>query len=136
MVPPLAGPILPAPTRPDGPPVWLGGRSDEVVRIAGSLADGWNGWGLDEPSFRRKAELLAEEGAQRSRRRGDVGGHLARWCGRRRDGGDARGAAAAGMPEPAWQGSAEGFADHLRGLATAGATWAIVVLAGRPGAAN
>jgi alkanesulfonate monooxygenase SsuD/methylene tetrahydromethanopterin reductase-like flavin-dependent oxidoreductase (luciferase family) len=134
MVPPLAGPILPAPNRPEGPPVWLGGRSDEVVRIAGSLADGWNGWGLDEPSFRRKTELLAEEAGRNGR---DA---EATWAGISLVGVDDVETAAmleerraGGMPEPAWQGSTDGFAEHLRSLASAGATWAIVVLAGRSG---
>jgi len=134
LVPPLDGPILPSPARPGGPPVWLGGRSDEVVRIAGSLADGWNGWGLAETAFRRKAELLAEE-AGRSGRDAE-----ATWAGIVLVGADDDETAAmlgerraAGMPEPAWTGSAEAFAGHLRALASAGATWAIVVLAGRPG---
>jgi alkanesulfonate monooxygenase SsuD/methylene tetrahydromethanopterin reductase-like flavin-dependent oxidoreductase (luciferase family) len=36
--------LAPSP-RPDPPSVWVGGRSPEVVEVAGRLAQGWNGWG-------------------------------------------------------------------------------------------
>jgi alkanesulfonate monooxygenase SsuD/methylene tetrahydromethanopterin reductase-like flavin-dependent oxidoreductase (luciferase family) len=133
-VPALRGPLLPPPARPGGPPVWLGGRSDEVVRIAGSLADGWNGWGLDPDHFRAKAELLAEEAGRYGRQA------EATWAGIALVGEDeretnamARERRATGVGDPAWTGSAAEFAEHLGLLARAGATWAIVVLAGRPG---
>ena len=59
-VPAMAGPLVPAP-RPGGPPVWIGAQADEMVRIAGALADGWNGWGLEAAEFGRKVRILQEE---------------------------------------------------------------------------
>jgi alkanesulfonate monooxygenase SsuD/methylene tetrahydromethanopterin reductase-like flavin-dependent oxidoreductase (luciferase family) len=134
-VPPLAGPLLPAPIGEGGPPIWIGAQSDEVVRMAGTLADGWNGWGLGPEAFRAKARLLAEvaDGAGREVE--------ATWAGivligeddaeverlvedRRRRGMD---------DGVAFVGPADRFAEYVRDLADAGATWAIVVLAGPAG---
>ncbi len=131
-VPRLTGPLLPPPVQDGGPTVWIGAQSDEVVRMAGRLADGWNGWGLGPEDFRVKAKLLAEE-AERAGRVAE-----ATWAGivlvgeddaevqallerrRRRNLIDAL----------AWSGTAEQFAEHLRALGDAGATWAIMVVAG------
>jgi alkanesulfonate monooxygenase SsuD/methylene tetrahydromethanopterin reductase-like flavin-dependent oxidoreductase (luciferase family) len=131
-VPPLEGPLLPPPVRDGGPPIWLGAQSDEVVRMAGRLADGWNGWGLDSVEFRGKAEVLGEEGAKAGR------SPQATWAGIVLVGEDQQEAdrllaerERKGMADVvAWAGPAEGFAAHLRELAAAGATWAIMVLAG------
>jgi alkanesulfonate monooxygenase SsuD/methylene tetrahydromethanopterin reductase-like flavin-dependent oxidoreductase (luciferase family) len=134
-LPPLAGPLLPPPVRDDGPPIWIGAQSDEVVRMAGTLADGWNGWGLTPERFGEKAKVLAEA-ADRAGREVE-----ATWAGivllgeddaeverleedRRRRGMD---------DGVAFAGTADRFADHVLDLADAGATWAIVVLAGPPG---
>lgn len=130
-VPPLEGPVRPAPARSGGPPVWIGAQSEEVVRIAGRWADGWNGWGLGPEAFRKKAVLLAEEAA-------DVGRHAeATWAGivlaaadppelkelleRRR---------ARGLDDEAWTGTTEELAALLQALEAAGATWAVIVPAG------
>jgi alkanesulfonate monooxygenase SsuD/methylene tetrahydromethanopterin reductase-like flavin-dependent oxidoreductase (luciferase family) len=134
-VPPLKGPLLPPPARPGGPPLWLGAQADEVVRMAGALADGWNGWGFGPDAFREKAKVLTEEAGRAGREveatwagivlvgedEADVGRLLER---RRERGLD---------DELAFHGTAERFADHLLALAEAGASWAIVVLAGPPG---
>jgi alkanesulfonate monooxygenase SsuD/methylene tetrahydromethanopterin reductase-like flavin-dependent oxidoreductase (luciferase family) len=130
-VPALDGPVLPAPARAGGPPVWLGGQADEVVRIAARSADGWNGWGLDPEAFRSKAELLSEEAAGAGRQ-GE-----ATWAGivlaaadpnelkelveRRR---------ARGFDDEAWTGTTEELTTFLQGLEAAGATWAVMVPAG------
>src|SRR5438132_3441922 len=63
----LEGPLVPPPIAPGGPPVWIGAQSDQVVRIAGRLADGWNGWANPPEEFGRKAKLLHEEAAQAGR---------------------------------------------------------------------
>jgi alkanesulfonate monooxygenase SsuD/methylene tetrahydromethanopterin reductase-like flavin-dependent oxidoreductase (luciferase family) len=130
-VPPLAGPVVPPPARPGGPPVWLGAQADEVVRIAGRRADGWNGWGLDPESFRVKAALLAEEaeGAGRSAE--------ATWAGIVLVGSDAseirelaERRRARALDDEAWVGTADELVGFLRALGAAGATWAVVVAAG------
>jgi alkanesulfonate monooxygenase SsuD/methylene tetrahydromethanopterin reductase-like flavin-dependent oxidoreductase (luciferase family) len=33
------------------PPVWVGGRSVELLEVAGRIADGWNGWGANLETF-------------------------------------------------------------------------------------
>lgn len=134
-VPALDGPLLPPPVQPGGPPVWIGAQADPVVRIAGSLADGWNGWGMEPDAFRAKVEVLAEAAAAAGR---DV---EATWAGIVLLGRDdleverskqRRGQL--GMQDGlAWSGVADRFADHLMALAHAGATWTILVLAGPPG---
>ena len=46
---------------PSSPPneepvtVWLGGRSVEVLEVAGRVADGWNGWGANLETFAEDA---------------------------------------------------------------------------------
>jgi alkanesulfonate monooxygenase SsuD/methylene tetrahydromethanopterin reductase-like flavin-dependent oxidoreductase (luciferase family) len=134
-VPPLTGPLLPPPVRPGGPPIWIGAQSDAVVRMAARMASGWNGWGNDIESFRRKASLLAEEAAAAGRSadatwagivlvgedREEVDELLER---RRRK----------GMADSlSWSGTAGEFVRYLFDLAKAGATWAIIVLAGADG---
>lgn len=46
-------PSSPRPTEPV--PVWLGGRSVEVLEVAGRIADGWNGWGANLDAFAEDA---------------------------------------------------------------------------------
>ena len=130
-VPPVQGPLRPAPARPGGPPIWLGAQAETVVRMAGRVADGWNGWGLDAETFRKKAAVLSEEA--------EAAGRVAEptWAGivlagvddaesteliaRRR---------ARGLDDEAWTGTVDELGAHLSGLAEAGATWAVLVAAG------
>ena len=128
-VPALQGPLRPKVVRPGGPPLWVGAQADTVVRLAGRLADGWNGWGLDPQSFRRKAEVLAEAAGGR---RVDP-----TWAGIVLAGSDPRETAqlqerrrSKGMEDAAWTGAADQLPSFLGELAAAGATWAILVLAG------
>jgi alkanesulfonate monooxygenase SsuD/methylene tetrahydromethanopterin reductase-like flavin-dependent oxidoreductase (luciferase family) len=130
-VPALSGPLLPRPNV--APAVWVGGRAEAVVRLAARSADGWNGWGASPENFRAKAALLREE-AERAGRDGPV---QATWAGIvvvGEDEAEAKALAqereAKGIDALGFHGSAEGFAQFLEDLATAGATWAIVVLAG------
>jgi alkanesulfonate monooxygenase SsuD/methylene tetrahydromethanopterin reductase-like flavin-dependent oxidoreductase (luciferase family) len=133
--PRLGGPLLPPPVQEGGPPIWVGAQNEEVVRMAGRVADGWNGWGLAPGRFRQRAEILAEEAA-RSHRRAD-----ATWAGIVLLGEDEAEAerlledrGRRGMQDGvAFAGAADRFAGHVRRLAEAGATWVIVVLAGPPG---
>ncbi|HEX8100548.1 MAG TPA: LLM class flavin-dependent oxidoreductase, partial [Actinomycetota bacterium] len=134
-LPRIEGPLLPPPVRPGGPPVWIGAQADEVIRIAGRLADGWNGWGLPPERFRVKTSLL-NEAAEAAGRRAE-----ATWAGivlvaedkaevdrmiesRKQKGMN---------DELAWAGTPEEFVEYVGALADAGATWVIMVLAGPAG---
>lgn len=128
-VPAVHGPLLPRSL--GGPPVWIGGSSDEIVRLAGLEADGWNGWQLGIDVFERKVAALRDAA-------GD-GPAEATWAGiavvgrddkelahllerreqRRRD---AR----------VWAGTTASLRDRLRGLERAGASWSVLALAGPP----
>lgn len=133
LVSPMPGPLVPGPARAEGPPIWLGGQADEVVRMAGRLADGWNGWGLEPGKFRRKADLLREAASEAGR------ATTATWAGIVLVGDDDDDAdrlhqarLAKNMDALAWWGGAERFVEYLHGLAEAGAEWVIFVLAGPP----
>ena len=134
-VPPVEGPLVPRPVQKGGPPVWLGALSDQVVRMAGAIADGWNGWGLVPEEFGYKAKLLAEEASRAGR------AAVATWAGIVLLGEDEaevdhllESRHERGMTDDlAWAGSADRFAEYLLTLAGAGSTWAIMVLAGPPG---
>jgi alkanesulfonate monooxygenase SsuD/methylene tetrahydromethanopterin reductase-like flavin-dependent oxidoreductase (luciferase family) len=129
MVPPLEGPLAPPAARAGGPPVGVGGQADEVVALAGRLADGWNGWGLDPSGFARKVEILVDA----------AGGREVEptWAGIVLAGEDVAETAelvdarrARGIDDEAWRGTVDELVDHLRALEGAGARWAIMVVAG------
>jgi alkanesulfonate monooxygenase SsuD/methylene tetrahydromethanopterin reductase-like flavin-dependent oxidoreductase (luciferase family) len=127
LVPPIDGRVLPRPSTPGGPPLWVGGTSDDVVRIAAGSGDAWNGWGLRLDSFARKSALLADAG----------GGRVpATWGGVvvvGADGDEARRMAAdreaRGQPPAHFVGSAEALRSRLGDLREAGARWAVLLLA-------
>ncbi|GIU99526.1 MAG: hypothetical protein KatS3mg014_1142 [Actinomycetota bacterium] len=130
-VPPMGGPLLPAP-RDGGPPLWFGGFTDAMVRLAAAHADAWNGWGMSIPEFARKADLLRRAAAGRGR------AVEATWAGIAVVGRDEDEAGAMleerhrrGMLETnVWAGSAQALIWWLEGLATAGASWAVLVPTG------
>jgi len=135
-VPRLEGPVSPPPHRTGGPPIWLGAQADAVIRLAGRIADGWNGWGLRPEAFARKAAVLAEEA--------EAAGRETRpeptWAGIVLVGEDedeahrlAETRRSKGMPDDGlWVGGAERFSAFLGDLAEAGATWTVMVPAGPP----
>jgi alkanesulfonate monooxygenase SsuD/methylene tetrahydromethanopterin reductase-like flavin-dependent oxidoreductase (luciferase family) len=136
LVPALHGPLAPLPVRPGGPPVWIGAYADEVVRLAGAIADGWNGWGMSPERFGRKVGVLGDAAAAAGRDPSEV---QATWAGIVLVGEDEaeadrlhRDRLAKGMDALAFSGSVERFGAHLEALEGTGATWAIVVLAGPP----
>ncbi|MFN2390223.1 MAG: LLM class flavin-dependent oxidoreductase [Actinomycetota bacterium] len=47
------------------PALWVGGRSPELLELAGRAADGWNGWSLDPEAFARDAGDVLEAAAGR-----------------------------------------------------------------------
>ncbi|MGH2690887.1 MAG: LLM class flavin-dependent oxidoreductase [Actinomycetota bacterium] len=124
----LEGPLLPAP-RPGGPPVWIGAQADAVVRMAGRIADGWNGWGLDAKRFGEKVEVLRDAAGERS--------VTPTWAGLVLAGSDDAETKAlldkrraGGIDDPDWTGTTEQLSAFLRDLGKAGAAWAVMVLAG------
>ena len=130
-VPRLEGPLLPPVPRPGGPPIWIGAQADEVVKLAARIADGWNGWGMHPTRFHHKVDLLQDEAAQAGRQ------VRATWAGIVLVGEDEEEAQRLhearlqkNMDALAWAGPAARFAEFLRTLADAGASWAILVLAG------
>ncbi len=130
-VPKLEGPVVPLTARRGGPPIWLGAQADPVVRMAARIADGWNGWGMDVETFEGKASLLREEADAASRAVEPT------WAGIALVGEDEAEAAdllrrrrERGMSDEIWSGSAPRFLEFLDGLASAGATWAAMVVAG------
>ncbi len=128
-VPPLDGPLRPL--RDGGPPVWVGAQSDAVVRLAGRLADGWNGWGLGAEAFERKVQLLRESAVGREAEAtwagivlaGEDDAETRELVERRR---------ARGMVDEAWVGTIDQLVSFLRAIEAAGATWAVLVVAGPP----
>jgi len=130
----LAGPLLPAPVGPGGPPVWVGGFADAVVELAAREADAWNGWGMSIPEFAGKAGLLRRTAAAHGRTA------EATWAGIVVVGRDEDEAGAMlndrykkGMLETnVWAGAVHSLTWWLEGLGTAGATWAVLVPAGPP----
>lgn len=128
LVPPLRGPLRPPPARPEGPPIWVAGLAPPVVRLAGRLADGWNGWGLDAAAFREKVSLLADAANGRQVEPTWAGivataperDEVDRMMEDRR---------ARGM-EDGWSGTTEELADFLAGLRDAGCVWTVLVAAG------
>jgi alkanesulfonate monooxygenase SsuD/methylene tetrahydromethanopterin reductase-like flavin-dependent oxidoreductase (luciferase family) len=132
-VPPLSGPLRPAAVQEGGPPIWVGGQADEVIRIAARMADGWNGWGMDPEGFAAKARTLSDAAGEAGRSAeptwagivlvGEDDREADRLLDRRRE---------RGMDDPSWWGSAEAFSGFLARLAEAGATWAAFVPAGPP----
>jgi len=129
-VPPVSGPLLPPAS--GGPPVWIGGFTDAMVRLAARHADAWNGWGMSIPEFARKADLLRRTAAEHGRTA------EATWAGIVVVGRDEDEAGAMleeryrkGMLETnVWAGTARSLIWWLEGLTTAGASWAVLVPAG------
>ena len=123
VVGPIAGPILPRPTRV--PPIWVGGASEAVAALATGRADAWNGWGMDPDRFASVARRVVAGGTAAT-----WGGIIA--VGRRDD--EVRELLArrraAGLPEPHWSGTVEGFLAWLDGLRAIPVAWLTIVVAG------
>ena len=127
----MTGPLLPPPVRPDGPPIWIGGFADAVVRLAAAEADAWNGWGMGVEEFTRKVRLLREAAGERSVSATWAGivvvGRDDDEVGRLLDQRSAR-----GLEPGVWSGTTTSLRTHLEALAAAGSTWSVLVPGGPP----
>jgi alkanesulfonate monooxygenase SsuD/methylene tetrahydromethanopterin reductase-like flavin-dependent oxidoreductase (luciferase family) len=131
-VAPASGPLVPRPKRPV--PIWVGGASQHIARVAGELADSWNGWGLSTEVF---AARLAEARRSASERGRSI---EASWAGLVLVGRDAseverllEDRRSRGMDgSEIWAGDAPSLVTHLDGFSGIGADWAILMLAGPP----
>jgi alkanesulfonate monooxygenase SsuD/methylene tetrahydromethanopterin reductase-like flavin-dependent oxidoreductase (luciferase family) len=90
-------------------PVWLGGRSAAIQRLAGERATGWNAWEVDPDELRRGATVVAEAAAATGRPAPET-----TWGGRLHVGPD----------------DVESVAAQLRAMAAAGASECVVALTG------
>lgn len=128
-VPALRGPLLPPPRRPGGPPVWIGGESKAIARIAAHEADGWNGWGLDFDAFAERVSLLRSEAGAREVEATWAGTVVVGW-----DADDADRLVTSrrkrGIASDAFVGDIGAAVAWLERLEEAGASWAILVAAG------
>ena len=123
--------LPPSPAVEPVPPVWLGGRSPELLDLAGRLAGGWNGWGANLDAF---AEDAAKVGAMAGDRAFEIS-----WAGQVILGAtDADAWSKLGERDPAAYvvGGPETVRSELARAVTAGASHLIVALpqAGKPGA--
>lgn len=124
----LAG--LPTSPRVEPPPIWVAGRSTQMLEIAGRYGDGWNGWGGTPASFARDA-------ARVRRAAGDRQVELT-WAGLAvmgHDDADARSRLGGRNPADYIVGGPETIAARLEEFVGSGATHLILTLTdpGRPG---
>ncbi len=125
-VPPLSGPLVP----PGSPELWVGGRSEGVLRVAARVADAWNGWGYDAEGFRSRVERLRELAEARSVAPtwggiALVGADPSELVGLKRD------REARGLPlDGVWTGTASELQGFANELSAAGATWFVVLPVG------
>ena len=125
-VPALSGPLLP----PGSPELWVGGRSDAVLRVAARVADAWNGWGFDVEGFAAKVVRLRELAGDRPVAPtwsgialvGETAGDLERLLAER----EAKGLGRDGV----WTGTAGELRSFVGELEETGATWFVVLPAG------
>lgn len=52
--------LAPPPTQGEGLPIWIGGRSDAALRRAARFGDGYVGYLLDGPGFRRRMDRIRD----------------------------------------------------------------------------
>lgn len=52
--------LPPSPVAEHRPSIWVAGRSDDALELAGTYADGWNGWGGTPERFAQDAAGVAE----------------------------------------------------------------------------
>lgn len=58
--------LPPSPLSHPFPEVWVAGRTDDMIEVAGTYADGWNAWGSDPATFARDAAGVLEYAGDRA----------------------------------------------------------------------
>ncbi|MEX1047870.1 MAG: LLM class flavin-dependent oxidoreductase [Actinomycetota bacterium] len=131
-VPAMTGPLAPPPSTAGGPPVWVGGKSDALVRIAAERGDGWNAWGASAEEFAEKSRDMLTWGAGRQIETSWSGiaviGEDDEEAARLQEKRHAKGFGDDGV----WAGSVDGFVVFVESLRGAGCSWVIAVPAGPP----
>jgi len=73
--------LEPRPVQPGGPPIWIGGRSEQALRRAARVGDGWISYVVTPERYRRGLETIQALAAEAGRRiepgRGFEPAHLA-----------------------------------------------------------
>jgi len=59
--------VRPRPAQKPRPPIWVGGKGNRAVGLAGRVGDGWNAaWFSDPAAYRERAALLGDAPVRRS----------------------------------------------------------------------
>ena len=124
-------PVSPRPPRQ--PSLWVAGRSDDALEVAGTLADGWNGWGGSPQRFAQDALRVSEFADAAGRRAVEL-----TWAGLVVIGADddaARAKAGKRRPGDAVIGGPDALARHIDAVVAAGARHVVLTFtdAGKPG---
>lgn len=69
---------LPKPKQRPHPPIWIGGKHPKILDVVAELADGWNYWGLNPGTLKKRSEYLSIKCAKYGRKPEDV---LKSWLG-------------------------------------------------------
>jgi probable F420-dependent oxidoreductase len=64
--------LKPAPARPGGPPIWVGGRSEAALRRTARYGDGYVGYLLSPDGFRQRFERIRALAAEVGRAEGPI----------------------------------------------------------------
>lgn len=59
--------MLPKPVQPDGPPLWIGGRSEAALRRAGSAGDGWIAYAMHPQRYAKGMAQIRHYAGQAGR---------------------------------------------------------------------
>jgi alkanesulfonate monooxygenase SsuD/methylene tetrahydromethanopterin reductase-like flavin-dependent oxidoreductase (luciferase family) len=68
----------PKPKQMPHPPIWIGGKNDQILDIVAEFAEGWNFWGLRKDKLKQRSNYLAKKCAEFGR---DPGSIVKSWSG-------------------------------------------------------
>jgi len=73
-------PMEPKPATPGGPPIWIGGRADPVLKRAASSGDGWMPYVVTPERYAKSLETIAAHAAREKRSIDHFGTGLLLFC--------------------------------------------------------